>query len=115
MINGQEYAWASLFARLDTFMRQQQQISIDLLVANRHTREALDSLPARIASAISDTQGTAARKGRACAGFGWIKLMKATGDGMHRLMAALLPLAVVAVVDHAFGTRMLPFLSGLLR
>lgn len=114
-LNGQEYAWASLFARLDTFVRQQQQISVDMLVTNQRMRETLDTLPERIASAISARQASAAPTARACVGLDWNSLMRILGDGTHRLLAGLIPLGVVALADHLAGTQLLQSLSGLLK
>lgn len=60
MVNGQEYQWAGLFARIDQFISLHQKIAVDTLVSNQRTREALEALPDRIANAISVRQTSAA-------------------------------------------------------
>lgn len=63
MVNGRDYEWSSLFARLDHFIQVQERINIDALVEKKMMREAMEALPQRIANVISQRQDPAARPG----------------------------------------------------
>lgn len=93
MVNGQEYAWASLFAKLDRFVTLQERHTIENMMHSRHMREAIEHLPQRIANAILVSQAVAARTESASGLSGWTELVKSLSRLAQRgawLLALLL-------------------------
>lgn len=110
MVNGREYEWASLIARLDRSNTLQERMTVETLVHNQRVREAIESLPVRIASAISEQQRIAAPAAAASALSGWTDLLKVLGDALNR--AAALALLYLVATGRLSDTQLsqLPFM-----
>jgi hypothetical protein len=112
VVNGQEYNWAGLYARLDQFITLHQRVAVDTLVSSRILNDRIEALPERIASAILEQQARAA-PAAASGVTGWTELARSLADFANRLLPLLLLLLLAAGLLPQELLDRLPF--GLLR
>lgn len=89
VVNGREYEWASLFARLDQHMLAQERREMAILRYQERMEQAFIELPGRIASAISVSPAPAAHTGPASKLKGWTELVEALGSVLLLLVPVM--------------------------
>jgi hypothetical protein len=89
VVNGREYEWASLFARLDQHLMTQERRELATLMHQDRIARAMDELPQRIANAILVSGAHAALMAPASRLSGWTVLAKQLSRAGQWLTATL--------------------------